>query len=144
MGKYGGLTGPESEYLVGKSLLSDPALQAQWASKKLVWVPHPVEGGRKDWGGERKDCGEEIVEGIVNRIVEGAVEGGRGIVEKIVEEGEEIVRGRGIVKGVVGRGEIVKRGEIVEGIVGGIVGRKGIVERGCGGGEGKRGGEESL
>lgn len=40
-----GLTGPEMQYLVvGKGVVNDPASQAEWASKRLVWVPQEKEG----------------------------------------------------------------------------------------------------
>ena len=40
-----GITGPELQYLVaGKDLVNDPTTQAQWAEKKLVWVPNPEHG----------------------------------------------------------------------------------------------------
>lgn len=40
-----GLTGPEMQYLVvGKGVVNDPATQAQWAAKRLVWVPQEKEG----------------------------------------------------------------------------------------------------
>ncbi|ESO11091.1 hypothetical protein HELRODRAFT_167625 [Helobdella robusta] len=40
-----GITGPELQYLVaGKDKVNDPASQAQWASKKLVWVPSEQHG----------------------------------------------------------------------------------------------------
>ena len=40
-----GITGPELQYLVvDKGVISDPASQAAWAAKKLVWVPYPEHG----------------------------------------------------------------------------------------------------
>ena len=40
-----GITGPELQYLVaGKDLVNDPTTQAQWAAKKLVWVPNVEHG----------------------------------------------------------------------------------------------------
>lgn len=40
-----GITGPEMQYLVvDKGLVNDPASQAAWASKKLVWVPQEQQG----------------------------------------------------------------------------------------------------
>jgi len=39
------ISGPEMQYLVvGKDAVNDPASQAAWAAKKLVWVPHPESG----------------------------------------------------------------------------------------------------
>jgi len=40
-----GISGPELQYLVvEKGGVSDPASQAAWAAKKLIWVPHEVHG----------------------------------------------------------------------------------------------------
>lgn len=40
-----GITGPEWQYLVvGKDIVNDPATQAQWAAKKLIWVPNEQHG----------------------------------------------------------------------------------------------------
>lgn len=40
-----GITGPEMQYLVvDKGVVNDPASQAAWASKKLVWVPQEQQG----------------------------------------------------------------------------------------------------
>jgi len=40
-----GITGPEMQYLVvDKGIVNDPASQAAWASKKLVWVPQEQQG----------------------------------------------------------------------------------------------------
>lgn len=40
-----GITGPELQYLVvDRACANDPASQAAWAAKKLVWVPHEKEG----------------------------------------------------------------------------------------------------
>jgi len=40
-----GISGPELQYLVvEKGTVNDPASQAAWASKKLIWVPHEVHG----------------------------------------------------------------------------------------------------
>jgi myosin heavy chain 9/10/11/14 len=40
-----GITGPELQYLVvDRGFVNDPASQAAWAAKKLVWVPHDKEG----------------------------------------------------------------------------------------------------
>jgi myosin protein heavy chain len=40
-----GNTGPELQYLVvDRGVVSDPANQAEWAAKKLVWVPHEGVG----------------------------------------------------------------------------------------------------
>ena len=40
-----GITGPELQYLVvGKDIVNDPATQAQWAAKKLIWVPNEQHG----------------------------------------------------------------------------------------------------
>ena len=40
-----GISGPERQYLVvSKDIVNDPASQAQWASKRLVWVPNDQHG----------------------------------------------------------------------------------------------------
>lgn len=40
-----GISGPELQYLVvDKGSINDPASQAAWAAKKLIWVPHEVHG----------------------------------------------------------------------------------------------------
>ena len=40
-----GITGPELEFLVvDRGVVSDPANQAAWAAKKLVWIPYDKEG----------------------------------------------------------------------------------------------------
>lgn len=40
-----GMTASEMKYLaVDKNVINDPMLQAEWASKKLIWVPHEVHG----------------------------------------------------------------------------------------------------
>jgi len=40
-----GISGPELQYLVvEKGTVNDPASQAAWAAKKLIWVPHEVNG----------------------------------------------------------------------------------------------------
>lgn len=40
-----GISGPELEFLVvDRGVVNDPASQAAWAAKKLVWVPHEKEG----------------------------------------------------------------------------------------------------
>lgn len=40
-----GMTASEMKYLaVDKNVINDPMLQAEWATKKLIWVPHEVHG----------------------------------------------------------------------------------------------------
>jgi myosin protein heavy chain len=40
-----GITGPELKYLVvEKDVVNDPASQAAWSAKRLVWVPHETHG----------------------------------------------------------------------------------------------------
>jgi myosin protein heavy chain len=40
-----GISGPELQFLVvDKGTVNDPASQAAWAAKKLIWVPHEVHG----------------------------------------------------------------------------------------------------
>lgn len=39
------ISGAELQYLVvDKGTVNDPASQAAWAAKKLIWVPHEVQG----------------------------------------------------------------------------------------------------
>ena len=45
MAEYLGISGAELKYLVvDKGLINDPAAQAAWAAKRLVWVPHDTQG----------------------------------------------------------------------------------------------------
>lgn len=40
-----GLSASELKYLqVDRNIINDPAAQAEWAQKKLVWVPHEQHG----------------------------------------------------------------------------------------------------
>jgi len=40
-----GITGPELQFLVvDRGFVNDPASQAAWAAKRLVWVPHEING----------------------------------------------------------------------------------------------------
>jgi len=40
-----GMSASEMMYLaVDKNVINDPMLQAEWSSKKLIWVPHEVHG----------------------------------------------------------------------------------------------------
>ena len=42
---FDGFSGAELKYLiVDKDRLNDPSIQAAWAAKRLVWVPHEVNG----------------------------------------------------------------------------------------------------
>ncbi len=44
-GDYGHISGAELKYLiVDKDVVNDPAAQAAWAAKRLVWVPHETQG----------------------------------------------------------------------------------------------------
>ena len=39
------ISGPELKYLVvEKGVINDPSVQAAWAAKRLVWVPHESQG----------------------------------------------------------------------------------------------------
>lgn len=42
---YFGMNAQEMKYLaVDKNVINDPMMQAEWSSKKLIWVPHEVHG----------------------------------------------------------------------------------------------------
>jgi len=42
---FSGMTEAEMKYLaVDKNVVNDPMMQAEWASKKLIWVPHETHG----------------------------------------------------------------------------------------------------
>merc|ERR1712002_831447 len=43
--EYGSLSGAELKYLtVDRGVVNDPTQQAEWSAKRLVWVPHEVNG----------------------------------------------------------------------------------------------------
>ncbi|XP_052263225.1 myosin heavy chain, non-muscle-like isoform X5 [Dreissena polymorpha] len=43
--EFAGISAAEMRYLaVDKSVVNDPMMQAEWASKKLIWVPHELHG----------------------------------------------------------------------------------------------------
>ncbi|VDN52209.1 unnamed protein product [Dracunculus medinensis] len=60
---------PEISYLqisfvqVQKGIVADPALQAEWSKKRLVWVPHETEGFVA--GSVKEDRGDDVVVEIV-------------------------------------------------------------------------------
>ena len=42
---YGNLSAQELRYLaIDRTVINNPALQAEWAAKKLVWIPDEVHG----------------------------------------------------------------------------------------------------
>ena len=42
---YAGVSAQELQYLaVDRNKINDPMVQAEWASKKLIWIPHEVHG----------------------------------------------------------------------------------------------------
>lgn len=42
---YGSVSAQELKYLaVDRNTINDPMVQAEWAAKKLIWVPHEVHG----------------------------------------------------------------------------------------------------
>uniref|UniRef100_A0A914RTP5 Myosin N-terminal SH3-like domain-containing protein n=1 Tax=Parascaris equorum TaxID=6256 RepID=A0A914RTP5_PAREQ len=45
--------------MVQKGIVADPALQAEWAKKQLVWVPHETEGFVA--GLLKEDRGDDVV-----------------------------------------------------------------------------------
>ncbi|MCP9266208.1 hypothetical protein DINM_021716 [Dirofilaria immitis] len=49
---------------VQKGIVADPALQAEWAKKKLVWVPHETEGFVS--GSIKEDRGDDAVVELVD------------------------------------------------------------------------------
>ncbi|KAM3726669.1 Myosin-11 [Dirofilaria immitis] len=58
-------TTSEISYLqVQKGIVADPALQAEWAKKKLVWVPHETEGFVS--GSIKEDRGDDAVVELVD------------------------------------------------------------------------------
>ncbi|XP_023930461.1 myosin-10-like [Lingula anatina] len=57
---YGSLSAQELKYLqVDRNVINDPTAQAEWASKKLVWVPHEQHGFVA--ASIKEDRGEEVV-----------------------------------------------------------------------------------
>lgn len=46
-----------------KGIVADPALQAEWSKKRLVWVPHETEGFVA--GSVKEDRGDDVVVEIV-------------------------------------------------------------------------------
>uniref|UniRef100_A0A915PUG7 Myosin heavy chain n=1 Tax=Setaria digitata TaxID=48799 RepID=A0A915PUG7_9BILA len=66
-GANGPMAGAKSEisYLqVQKDIVADPALQAEWAKKRLVWVPHETEGFIA--GSIKEDRGDDAVVELVD------------------------------------------------------------------------------
>nr|CDP91815.1 BMA-NMY-1, isoform c [Brugia malayi] len=58
-------TTSEISYLqVQKGIVADPALQAEWAKKRLVWVPHETEGFVS--GSIKEDRGDDAVVELVD------------------------------------------------------------------------------
>lgn len=49
---------------VQKGIVADPALQAEWSMKKLVWVPHETEGFVA--GSIKEDRGDDAVVELVD------------------------------------------------------------------------------
>lgn len=49
---------------VQKGIVADPALQAEWAKKRLVWVPHETEGFVS--GSIKDDRGDDAVVELVD------------------------------------------------------------------------------
>lgn len=47
-----------------KGIVADPALQAEWAKKRLVWVPHETEGFVS--GSIKEDRGDDAVVELVD------------------------------------------------------------------------------
>ena len=42
---YGSMSAQELKYLaVDRNTINDPMVQAEWAAKKMIWVPHEVHG----------------------------------------------------------------------------------------------------
>lgn len=42
---YAGVSAQELQYLaVDRNKINDPMVQAEWASKKLIWIPHEIHG----------------------------------------------------------------------------------------------------
>ena len=66
-----GLTATELSYLaIDRSLINDPAVQAEWASKKLVWVPDDSNGFTPaSIKGERGDQVECVVDETGRKII---------------------------------------------------------------------------
>ncbi|XP_074647185.1 uncharacterized protein LOC141903116 [Tubulanus polymorphus] len=57
---HGGMSAAELKYLtVDRKLINDPSVQAEWAAKKLVWVPHEVHGFTP--ASIKEDHGDEVV-----------------------------------------------------------------------------------
>ncbi len=57
---YGGFSGSELRYLtVDRGLVNDPAQQAAWSAKRLVWVPHETQGFLA--ASIREEKGDEVV-----------------------------------------------------------------------------------
>ena len=65
-----GLTATELSYLaIDRSIINDPAVQAEWASKKLVWVPDDSNGFvAASIRGERGDQVECVVDETGRKI----------------------------------------------------------------------------
>ena len=56
---FGGFSGAELKYLiVDKDRMNDPSIQAAWAAKRLVWVPHEVNGFSA--ASIKKESGDEV------------------------------------------------------------------------------------
>lgn len=47
-----------------KGIVADPALQAEWAKKRLVWVPHETEGFVS--GSIKEDRGDDAVVELID------------------------------------------------------------------------------
>ena len=65
-----GLSATELSYLaIDRSLINDPSVQAEWASKKLVWVPDDSHGFvAASMRGERGDVVECVVDETGRKI----------------------------------------------------------------------------
>jgi len=64
MAEYSGISGAELKYLiVDKGVVNDPAAQAAWAEKRLIWVPHETQGFVA--ASIREDRAEDVVVEVV-------------------------------------------------------------------------------
>ncbi|OZC10443.1 myosin head [Onchocerca flexuosa] len=63
-GPMAGTTSEISYLQVQKGIVADPALQAEWAKKRLVWVPHETEGFVS--GSVKEDRGDDAVVELVD------------------------------------------------------------------------------
>jgi myosin protein heavy chain len=62
---YGGIGAAELKYLtVDRNLINDPSAHAEWAAKKLVWVPHDTHGFVT--ASIKEEKGEEVIVELVD------------------------------------------------------------------------------